>query len=336
MRVEDSVGSVLAYDLTKIVKGDFKGAAFRKGHIIREEDVEELKKMGKYHIFAIELGEDEVHEEDAAIMIAERTMGKGLSRTEPVEGKVSLKADYRGVLKVNEEALEEVNSIDMAMLSTLHTNTLVEEGKIVAGTRIIPLTIKKDELDKLIDIEAKYGKIIEVMPIQKLKVGIVVTGTEVYEGLIKDKFGPVLEEKVKELDGELLEIRYTPDYQDRIMEEIGYFIDKGVDLVMVSGGMSVDADDITPLAIRGVVDELVTYGSPVLPGAMFMLGYKGKTSVIGIPACGMFHRITVLDLVLSRIFAGEKLSKRDISRLGHGGLCMNCEVCRYPVCPFGK
>ncbi|OHW61320.1 putative competence-damage inducible protein [Andreesenia angusta] len=336
MNVEDSVGSVLAYDLTKIVPGEFKGAAFRKGHIIRPEDVEAMKKMGKYHIYAIELGEDEMHENEASQFIAERVTGDGISFTEPNEGKVSLVSKHRGVLKINVEALEEVNDIDMVIFSTMHNNSLVEEGTTVAGTRIIPLTIKSEYLEKLRDLEEKYGKIIEVVPLEKLNCGIVVTGTEVFEGLITDKFGPVLEQKIRELGGNYLETRFSRDDVESIKTELDYFLKNGADLVLVSGGMSVDADDVTPIAIRETVDEVVSYGSPVLPGAMFMMGYRGDATVLGIPACGMFHRITVLDLVLPRVFIGEKMSRRDISKLGHGGLCLGCKVCTYPVCPFGK
>lgn len=334
--VEESVGTILAYDLTKIVPGEFKGAAFKKGHLIREEDVQELKKMGKYHIYAIELGEDELHENDASKLIADHVAGRGLSVTEPHEGKVSLVSEYRGVLKIKVDAVDEANDIDMMILSTMHNNTLVDEGKVVAGTRIIPLTIKKENLSKLEEMESRFGKIIELVPLKKLKCGIVVTGTEVFEGLITDKFGPVLEEKVRKLGGEYLETRYSRDDEESIKKELDYFIENGADLVLVSGGMSVDADDVTPIAIRETVEELVSYGSPVLPGAMFMMGYKGDTTIVGVPACGMFHKITVLDLVLPRVFIGEKLTKRDISKLGHGGLCLGCEVCTYPVCPLGK
>lgn len=336
VRVEDSVGSLLAYDLTKIVKDEYKGPAFKKGHIIKEEDIEHLKKMGKYHIFVIEYGEDEIHEEDAARIIKDAVMGENLSHTEPSEGKIGIVAEERGVLKIDEEALFKINMIDMVMLATRHTNTLVEKGMTVAATRIIPLTIKKQELSKLDDIEAEYGKIINIVPLQKLKVGVCVTGTEVYEGLIKDKFGPVLEKKAKDLGGEIVGIKFSPDDKENIRKEIDSLIDAGADLVMVSGGMSVDADDVTPLAIRDAAEEVITYGSPVLPGAMFMLAYKGDTAIIGVPACGMFHRITVLDLVLPRVFTKERLTKSDIAKLGHGGLCLNCDVCTYPVCPFGK
>lgn len=336
INVEDSVGTVLAYDLTKIVPGEFKGAAFRKGHIIKEEDIAQLKSMGKYHIYVIELGEEEVHENEAGNIIATMATGEGLYITEPYEGKVSIKSEIKGLLKINKEGLQELNDIEMVIMATLHNNTPVEKDGPVAGTRIIPLTIERNKLKKLKEIEEKYGKIINVKPYKKLKCGIVVTGTEVYEGLIKDKFGSVLKNKVEDLDGEVIEIRYSPDNKDQIKENINYFLEKNADMVLVSGGMSVDADDVTPVAIRETVDEVITYGSPVLPGAMFMIGYEKETPVLGIPACGMYSKITVLDLVLPRLFTKEKLSRRDITMMGHGGLCLGCAVCTYPICHLGK
>lgn len=336
MRVEDSVGSLLAHDLTRVVKDEYKGPAFKKGHLIREEDVEHLKKMGKYHIYAIEFGEDEIHEDEAAEIIVKAVKGENLSQTEPSEGKIAMKAEVRGVLKINEEALFELNSIDMLMMATRHTNTVVEKGMTVGATRIIPLTINKKNLEGLKEIEEKYGKFVNVVPFEKLKVGVCVTGSEVYDGLIKDKFGPVLQKKAEDLGGEFIGMKFSPDDKEHIKGNIEALIAEGADLVMLSGGMSVDPDDVTPLAIRDVADDVVTYGTPVLPGAMFMLAYKGDTAIVGVPACGMFHSITVLDLVLPRIFTKERLVKDDIVKLGHGGLCLNCEVCTYPVCPFGK
>lgn len=336
INVEDSVGTVLAYDLTKIVPGEFKGAAFRKGHIIKEEDIDQLKSMGKYHIYVIELGEEEIHENEAGTMIATKASGEGIYITEPYEGKVSLKSEKKGLLKINKEGLQELNDIEMVIMATLHNNTPVEKDSLVAGTRIIPLTMERKKLKKLDSIEERYGKIISVKPYEKLKCGIVVTGTEVYEGIIKDKFGTVLESKVKDLEGDVIGIKYSPDDKDKIKENLNYFLEKGADMVLVSGGMSVDADDVTPIAIGETVDEVITYGSPVLPGAMFMIGYKGEIPILGIPACGMYSKITVLDLVLPRLFTKEKLSRRDITKMGHGGLCLSCPICTYPICHLGK
>ncbi|KNF07101.1 molybdopterin binding domain-containing protein [Gottschalkia purinilytica] len=336
VKVEDAVGMVLAHDLTRIVPGEFKGVAFKKGHVIREEDIEKLKDMGKNNIYILDIKENELHEDDAAFKIAEHVSGEGLYFEGPSEGKVSLKAEYDGILKVNVEGLEEVNSIDLLILSTLHNNSLVRKGQVVAGTRIIPLIIDKEKINKIKYISEKLNKIIRVKKFKPLKIGAVVTGSEVYEGRIKDQFGPVFTQKIKDYGGILLEIRYAPDNQEKIEEEINYLIESGADVVLTSGGMSVDPDDVTPSAIRNVSNNVITYGSPVLPGAMFMLAYKDNVAIMGIPACGMYHKATILDLTLPRILSGEILTRRDIAKLGHGGLCLNCEVCNYPVCPFGK
>lgn len=336
IKVEDAVGSVLAHDLTKIVPGEFKGAAFKKGHIVKTEDIIELKNMGKNHIHVLELREDEIHEDDAALRIAKAVVGEGFTLEGPSEGKVNIKSTERGLLKINTKVLELINDIDLIMLATLHNNTLVEKNKVVAATRIIPLTIKKREIHKIESICRNMGKVVTIKKLKPLRVGIIVTGTEVYEGRIKDRFGPILEEKVRIYGGQLVDTKYVPDDTDEITKALKALIDKGAEIILTSGGMSVDADDVTPTAIAQISNHVVTYGSPVLPGAMFMLAYKDKTAILGVPACGMYHRITVLDLVFPRILAGEILTKKDITSLAHGGLCQNCEVCLYPICPLGK
>lgn len=334
--VEDAVGTVLAHDLTKIIPGEFKGAAFKKGHILSEKDIEELKSMGKNHIYVLELEEGVLHEDEAAGRIARAAAGKNLSLEGPSEGKVSLKAAKRGLLKVNIEALESINNMDMIAFSALHNNTLVDAGKTVAGTRIIPLTIEEAKIKAVEDICKSHGSVIWIDELAALPAGIVVTGTEVYEGRIQDKFGPVLEKKIEDYGCTFVGMRKAPDEKERIVEAITQLIAEGAKIVLVSGGMSVDADDVTPKAIEEVSDQVVTYGSPVLPGAMFMLAYKDDVAIMGVPGCAMYHRITILDLVLPRILAGEKVSRRDIARMGHGGLCQNCKVCHYPICTFGR
>jgi molybdenum cofactor synthesis domain-containing protein len=336
IRVEESIGTILAHDLTKIVPGEFKGAAFKKGHIIQPEDIEELKRMGKNNILVLEMDCNTIHEDDAAMRIAEAAAGEGIYLEGPSEGKISLKAARRGLLRINLEALECINDIDMVIFSTLHNNTMVDIGKNIAGTRIIPLCIDKGSIEAVEEICSRLGKVIRVKELEKPKAGIVVTGTEVFEGRITDKFGPVLAKKLTDYDCLLAEIIYAPDNKEQIKAAIEAQIKSGARLVLVSGGMSVDADDVTPSAIREVADSIVTYGAPVLPGAMFMLGYKDNIPLLGIPACGMFHKITVLDNVLPRILAGEVLSKKDFSMMGHGGLCQNCDTCRYPNCTFGR
>lgn len=336
IRVEDAVGTILAHDLTKIVPKEFKGAAYKKGHIIKAEDIDELKKMGKNNIFVLELDDNTLHEDEAAIRIAEAAAGEGIYMEGPSEGKINLKASIKGLLKIRLETLEAINNIDMVIMAALHNNTMVNAGKVVAGTRIIPLSIGKESIEAVEEICRKYGKAVYVKELFSHRIGIIVTGTEVYEGRIKDKFGSVLIQKIEDYGCILTELTYAPDNIERIKAAIEEQIKGGAQIVLVSGGMSVDADDVTPSAISEVSDRIVTYGAPVLPGAMFMLGYKKDIPIIGIPACGMYHKFTVFDLIFPRLLAGETLTRGDITKLGHGGLCQNCESCRYPNCTFGR
>ncbi|KPU27592.1 molybdopterin-binding protein [Caloranaerobacter sp. TR13] len=336
VKVEDAVGMVLGHDLTKIVPGKFKGAAFKKGHIIKEDDIKVLKDMGKNHIYVLDLKKGYLHEDEAAKRISELVAGEGLYFTGPSEGKINIKAKYRGLLKVNIDVLSRVNNIDMVILATLHNNTLVERDTTVAGTRIIPLVIEEEKIRKVEEIAKKHGEVLSIRRLKKMNVGIVVTGTEVYQGRIEDKFGPVLKEKLKKYDCNLIGIKYAPDDPHMIKEATQRLVDEGSKVILVSGGMSVDADDVTPNAIRDMADTVITYGSPVLPGAMFMLAYVKDITLIGIPACGMYHKTTIFDLVFPRIIIEEKLTKKDIISLAHGGLCLGCEICKYPICPFGK
>lgn len=336
VRVEDAVGMVLGHDLTRIVPGEFKGAAFKKGHIVKDEDIEILKNMGKYNVHVFELNEKMIHEDEAAIRIAKAAAGDGLYLEGPSEGKISIKAKAKGILKINLEALSNINDIDMIMFATLHNNTVVEKDQTLAGTRIIPLVTETQKIEEVEKICEDLGKVLNINEIKPRKVGIVVTGSEVFEGRIKDKFGPVLRDKINDYDSKFVGLKFAPDDKEKIEEAIKALLSEGAEVILTAGGMSVDADDVTPNAIEGIADRVITYGSPVLPGAMFMLAYKEETPILGIPACGMYFRTTALDLVLPRILAGEVLTKRDITSLAHGGLCLGCEVCRYPVCPFGK
>ncbi|MCY6356086.1 molybdopterin-binding protein [Clostridium sp. ZS2-4] len=336
IRVEDAVGTVLVHDLTRIVPGECKGPAFRKGYIIKEEDVELLKSMGKNHINVIELAENKVHENEAAERIANAAAGEGINLQGPVEGKIQLKAKKRGVLKINLEALTEINDIGSLTLATLHNNTLVEENQAVAATRAIPLVIENEKIEKVEEICKNMGQVVSIKEIKPLSVGIIITGSEVYEGRIKDKFAPVLKEKIKYYGCKLMNILYAPDDREKIEEGIKQLVEEGAEVVLATGGMSVDADDVTPIAIKNVADEVVSYGSPALPGNMLMLAYHENTAIFGIPGAGMYFKTTSFDLVFPRVLAGEKLTKKDITSLAHGGLCLMCKKCIYPACPFGK
>ncbi len=341
--VDQAVGMVLPHDITEIVQGKFKGCAFRKGHILRLEDIEHLRRLGKEHIYALELSEEEIHENEAARLLATALAGEGVEHSgEITEGKASLKASCDGLLKIDKEALYRFNLLGEIMCSSLHTNTPVKKGEQVAATRLIPLVGERSLVEEGVAIaeSAEIGesgeKIVRILPLKKVKAGLVVTGSEVYYGRIEDKFEAVLREKMVELDSEVVRVGFAPDDVNRIAEEIRLCLEAGADLIITSGGMSVDPDDVTRTGIReaGAVDRV--YGTPVLPGAMFLVGRIGEVPVLGLPACGMFHKITVFDLILPRILTGETIGREQFAAMGHGGLCRNCKRCQYPVCNFGK
>ncbi len=335
VRTLDAVGMTLCHDITKIVAGGFKGRAFKKGHIIKESDIEELLSIGKDNIYVWEEQEGFLHENDAAIRLKHLACGEGISFGEIKEGKIDFFADFDGILKIDNEELIKLNMIDEIMMATLHNDTPVKKGQKLGGTRVIPLVIDEK---KIIEAEATVQKkIVKVIPFMPKKVAIVTTGNEVYHKRIVDTFGPVVRTKVEEYGCEVLGQKIIPDDAEAITKAILDFINDGAELIMCTGGMSVDPDDLTPSAIKATGTKIVTYGSPVLPGAMFLLSYYNEDiPIMGLPGCVMHSRRTVLDLILPRILAGEKLNKRDIAMYGQGGLCLQCEECTFPHCSFGK
>ena len=335
--VEQAVGMVLSHDITEIVKNQKKGAAFKKGHIIRLEDIDHLKRLGKENIFVLSLEASDIHENEAASKLAAVLAGRGIEYSDnPEEGKIALKAGIDGLLRINKEALLRINMLGEVMCSTLHDNTPVSKGETVAATRLIPLVGRRQLITDAEQIALSGEKIVEVLPLQQMKIGLVITGNEVFYGRIKDKFEEVLRAKAKLLGSEILLVRFAPDEKNVIADEIKYCLAEGANLIVTSGGMSVDPDDVTREAILLAGAEDVVYGTPVLPGAMFLSGTLKGNPIIGIPACGMYHKITVFDLVLPRILTGQKIGRRELAELGHGGLCRNCKTCQYPVCNFGK
>lgn len=341
--VSEAIGMALAHDITEIRKDEFKGRAFRKGHIVRTDDVEYLRRLGKEKLFVLTIQDDEMHEDDAAALIAEALKGEGVSVPgEPKEGKLNLVASRPGLLKINAEALRRFNRLGEVMCASLHTNTVVSEGQVVAATRAIPLVVKKAVIDKA--AQAVHGRpyAVEVLPMRQPKAGIVITGNEVYHGRIADAFGPVMSRKIAELGGSIVGIQYAPDDEKIIEDKLRNLLSRGADLLITTGGMSVDPDDVTRFAIRQLGAKDITYGSAALPGAMFLIAYlddssgTGSIPVIGIPACGMYHKTTIFDIIMPRVLAGERIVRDDLAALGHGGLCLHCADCRYPVCPFGK
>lgn len=335
--VEKAVGMVLPHDITEIVKGEKKGAAFKKGHIIRQEDIAHLKRLGKDNIFVLTLEASDMHENEAASILAHALSGRGIEYVDaPDEGKIALKAAIDGLLRINKQSLLHLNMLGEVMCATLHDNTPVKKGETVAATRLIPLITTRKLMAEAEEIALSGPPIIEVLPLRKAKIGLVITGNEVFYGRIADRFEEVLREKAQALGSEILVVRFAPDDNEIIAQELKYCIDQGADLLVTSGGMSVDPDDVTRegISLAGAADA--AYGTPVLPGAMFLSGTIDNRPVLGVPACGMFHKITVLDLVLPRILCGEKIGRRELAEMGHGGLCRNCPTCQYPICNFGK
>lgn len=335
--VDQAVGMVLAHDITEIVQGVKKGAAFKKGHIVRHQDLEHLKRIGKENIFVLSLGNDDIHEDEAAVLLATALSGDGVEFAPiPEEGKIAIKAAVDGLLRVNKEALRRFNLLGEVMCATLHDNTPVRKGETVAATRLIPLVGKRQMVLEATHIATEAAPVLAVRRLRSAAIGLVITGNEVFSGRIEDKFEKVLRDKAMALGSSLIAVRFAPDDRQRIADEIAACLAAGADLVITSGGMSVDPDDVTREGILLAGATEVVYGTPVLPGAMFLAGVIGQTPILGVPACGMFHKITVLDLLLPRILSGEKIDRSVLAEMGHGGLCRNCPTCSYPACHFGK
>lgn len=338
IHVHDAVGSVLCHDITQIVPGESKGPVFRKGHVVREEDVEVLLQVGKEHLYVFESLPGMVHENDAAARVIAAVAGSNLTQTEPKEGRIDLLAACDGLLRIDVPVLNRINGLGEISVATIHTMQHVTKGRPVAGSRVVPLMI---EDEKLRELEALVsGPVIEVLPLRRAKIGVVTTGSEVYYGRIQDAFGPVLRKKFVSLGSTVLGQTLTSDEVPMTAGAIRDYLEQGADLIVVTGGMSVDPDDRTPTAIRASGAEVVSYGAPVYPGAMFLLGYAqgaaGRVPVLGLPGCVMYHKASIFDLIVPRLLAGVAVTAEDVAALGHGGFCSQCKECRYPICPFGK
>jgi hypothetical protein len=334
--VQQAVGTVLCHDITRIVPGQSKGPAFRKGHVIREADVPLLLEIGKEHVFVLEMPADQVHENEAAQRLAAAAAGPGIRLTDPAEGRVNLVACQDGLLQVNVAALDALNTIEDVVFGTLHTRIPVKADQPVAGTRVVPLIFPEARLLEAEHLCRRHGPLVAIHPYKAWQVGMITTGSEVYHGRIQDAFGPVVRRKFEELGSRITRQILVSDSVVKTVAAIGQLIAEGAQMVVLTGGMSVDPDDQTPASIRASGAEVVTYGAPVFPGAMFMLAYLGEVPVLGLPGCVMYYQASIFDLIVPRILTGERLARRDIVALGHGGFCAACAACRYPLCGFGK
>lgn len=333
----EAVGHIICHDITRIIKDKEKGVAFKKGHIVREEDIEALLAIGKEHLYVWEKEEGMLHENEAAVILANACQNDNMSLSDVKEGKIELSSEIDGLFVVDLERLEAINSLEHMMIATRSTYQYVGKGDKLAGTRIIPLVIEAEKMKEVEKIADKDNPIMQVRPLTLKKIGVVTTGSEVYHGRIQDTFTPVLEEKLKAFGASVVLHETVSDEKEQIQEAILKLREAGMDAILCTGGMSVDPDDLTPAAIKESGAEIITYGAPILPGAMFLMGYfQDSTPIMGLPGCVMYAKATVFDIVLPRVLAGMKLTKKDFIKLGNGGLCLNCPVCHYPNCGYGK
>ena len=336
IKTTEAVGHVLCHDMTQIIPGKSKGPVFKKGHIVTEEDIPVLLSIGKDHLYVWEKDDSMYHENEAADILRVMCQNDNMSASEPSEGKVELFAETDGLFQVDEERLIQVNSFGEMMIATRRGGRLVRKGDKLAGTRIIPLVIEKEKMERAKEMVGDKP-LLSLLPLKHKKVGIVTTGNEVFYGRIKDAFGPVIRAKMAEFDTEVLGQKIINDDPEKITAAIQEFLDAGADMVVCTGGMSVDPDDTTPTAIQNTGAEIVSYGAPVLPGAMFLIAYtKDGRPIMGLPGCVMYAARTIFDIVLPRVMTNQKITREYLAKLGNGGLCLGCRTCTYPNCGFGE
>lgn len=336
MKTEDAVGQVLCHDITQIIKDKSKGPVFRKGHIITEEDIPVLLRVGKEHIYIWEKDETRLHENEAAEILRDLCQNAHMSASAPSEGKIELKAEEDGLFLVDQERLFALNSLGEMMIATRHGGFAVKKGDTLAGMRIIPLVIEKEKMEAAKKV-AGDKPLLQLLPFHSLKVGVVTTGSEVFHHRITDTFTPVIEEKLQAFGAKVTMHVILDDKHEDITRSIQTMLAEGVDMVLCTGGMSVDPDDRTPLAIKNTGANIVSYGAPVLPGAMFLLAYtEDGRPIAGLPGCVMYAKKTIFDLVLPYLAAKQPITASQLASYGNGGLCLNCPVCTFPNCGFGK
>ena len=337
--VEEAVGRHALHDMTKITPGKEKGPAFKHHQEIRTGDICRLQKLGRRSVYVTEENpekSDWIHEDEAAVSFARAMAGKGVVYTEnPKEGKAELNAGRDGLLVVEQQLLEAFNLVPGVACASRHGFTVVNKGDVLAGTRAIPLLLPRDDFSRAVDLLADRP-MFRVLPLREAKVGILVTGSEVFEGLVEDRFVPIITSKVARYGCKIVATKIVPDDREAISQSVADMVEAGVDLLVTTAGLSVDPDDVTRQGLidAGAVDLL--YGVPVLPGNMTLIARIGETQMLGVPACGLFHERTSFDLLLPRLLAGIPVTRSDLAAFAHGGLCLGCDECTYPKCTFGR
>ena len=334
VRVEDAVGMTLCHDLTEMRDG-FKGAAFRRGHIITPEDIPHLLDIGKRTVFVWEENAGEIHEEDAALRMAAMAPVPGAHYTDPAEGKVLLLADTPGMFRVNTDLLRQINAIGDLTVSTLPDHYPVRPGMRLASMRIVPLVTQEAQIREA-EALCAGKKLLDLLPFRPLTAGIIITGSEIYHGRIQDKFEAVAREKLSAYPGRILGATVCDDDLDMLVGAARGFLDQGADFLVFSGGMSVDPDDLTPSAIRRLGCDVVSHGVPSQPGNMTLVAYLGNIPVLGVPGAAISLPTTIFDVLLPQLYAGIRFTRDDLIALGDGGLCQLCPACHFPNCTFGR
>lgn len=334
IKVQDAVGMQLCHDITEM-NDSFKGAVFKRGHIVQQQDIAHMLRIGKQHVFVWEEQAGEVHEDDCARRMAAMAPVAGAHYTEPSEGKVLLIADQSGMLRVNRKLLQRINAIGDITICTLPDHYPVEAGDRLASMRIVPLVTREEQIQEAEQL-CVSEKLLDLRPYQKKKVGVIITGSEIYHGRIPDRFGPVVQEKIKQYPSELVGIRICDDKLEEITDAAREHLENGADFLIFTGGMSVDPDDLTPTAIRELGADIIRYGVPSQPGNMTLVAYLGDIPILGVPGAAIKLPTTVFDVLLPQIFSGDKITGEDLIRLGDGGLCQMCKACHWPNCTFGR
>ena len=334
INVQDAIGMELCHDITEMNDG-FKGVAFKRGHIIREEDIDHMLRIGKQHIFVWEENAGEIHEDDCARRMAAMAPVAGAHYTEPAEGKVLLFADRRGMFRVNTQLLKKIDSIGDITICTLPDHYPVEVGARLASMRIVPLVTKEEQIIEAERLCAKEP-LLRLLPYQHKKIGVIITGSEVYHGRIKDKFEPVVRAKMKQYPSEIVGITICDDDLDMIVNAAKQHLENSADFLIFTGGMSVDPDDLTPTAVRQLGADIITHGVPSQPGNMTLVAYLGDVPILGVPGAAIKLPTTIFDVLLPQVFAGEKITREELINLADGGLCQMCKACHWPNCTFGR
>ncbi len=334
VRAEDAVGLTLCHDLTEMRDG-FKGPAFRRGHVITAEDIPHMLDIGKRTVYVWEENAGEIHEEDAALRMAAMAPVAGAHYTGPSEGKVLLIADGEGMLRVDTALLRELNGIGDITISTLPDHYPVRAGMRLASMRIVPLVTREEQIVRAEKL-CEGRKLLDLLPYRPRRTGLIITGSEIYHGRIRDKFEAVARRKLSAYPGEVLGAAVCDDDLDMLVDAARGFLRKGADFLIFSGGMSVDPDDLTPTAIRRLGCEVISHGVPSQPGNMTLMAYLGDIPVMGVPGAAIHLPTTIFDAMLPQVFCGARFTKRELIDLGDGGLCQLCESCHFPNCTFGR